>query len=144
MDSKTYQLLERPYKEFLLHDDIWFDQILSIFSISTKILVHRFINQHGVSPLESAPAEVWKDDFLKKVDVLRLDFNLTSSVIDSSWYPRLFEHRPLVSQDTTFWLSQFMRTREEGDFGTKYKNAITADSNSLYPILNSSNLNYFP
>ena len=37
-----------------------------------------------------------------------------------------------------------MRTKEEGDFGAKYKKAITADNNSRYAILTSSNLTYFP
>lgn len=37
-----------------------------------------------------------------------------------------------------------MRTKEEGDFGSKYKKAITADNNSRYAILTSSNLTYFP
>ena len=33
-----------------------------------------------------------------------------------------------------------MRTREEGDFGPKYKKAMTADNSSRYAILTSSNL----
>ena len=34
-------------------------------------------------------------------------------------------------------------TVEEGDLGAKYKKAITADNNSRYAILTSSNLTYF-
>ena len=101
-------------------------------------------NHCGITPLDSESAEVFEDDFMKNTETFKLYFNFISSITESKRYPNFFEHRLLFNYETTLLLSQFMRTRDEGDFGAKYKNAITANKSSRYAMLTSLNSTYFP
>ena len=101
-------------------------------------------NHWGIWPLDSRSADVFEEDLMKNADVFSLYFCFVSSIIDSRRYPNFIVQRLLFSYATTFWLSQFMRTSEWGDFGAKYRKAITADNSSRYATLMSSNFTYFP
>ena len=101
-------------------------------------------NHWGIWPLDGRSADVFEEDLMKNADVFSLYFCFVSSIIDSRRYPNFIVQRLLFSYATTFWLSQFMRTSEWGDFGAKYRKAITADNSSRYAILMTSNFTYFP